>query len=67
LQSSQRHKVDAVARAWDHFKQTTNLSLIAIGRDEDQLNVFVREETASAWFTEHDPEGVPFEHPVYAA
>jgi hypothetical protein len=46
---------------------TTNLSLIAIGRDEDQLNVFVREETASAWFTEHDPEGVPFEHPVYAA
>jgi hypothetical protein len=46
---------------------TTNLSLIAIGRDEDQLNVFVREETASAWFTEHDPEGVPFEYPVYAA
>ena len=46
---------------------TTNLSLIAIGRDEDQLNVFVRGETASAWFTEHDPEGVPFEYPVYAA
>ena len=45
---------------------TTNLSLIAIGRDEDQLNVFVR-ENASAWFTEHDPEGVPFEYPVYAA
>jgi hypothetical protein len=32
-----------------------------------ELIVFDSEETANAWFKEHDPEGVAFEHPVISS
>lgn len=35
--------------------------------DEDGLIVFDSEETANAWFKEHDPEGVAFVHSVITA
>jgi hypothetical protein len=32
--------------------------------DVDHLKVFASEDAASAWFAEHDPEGVAFEYEV---
>ena len=32
--------------------------------DIDHLKVFASADAADEWFTEHDPEGVAFEHEV---
>jgi hypothetical protein len=32
--------------------------------EDDHLKVFATEDAANAWFAEHNPEGVAFEHPV---
>jgi hypothetical protein len=32
--------------------------------DKDYLKVLASEESANAWFAEHDPEVVAFEYPV---
>jgi hypothetical protein len=34
--------------------------------DVDHLKVFASGDAAQAWFDEHDPEGIAFEHPVIA-